>query len=102
MSSCSEPALVRRDAQAVDLRVRVRDGARTDARECFPEANCVVVTSGTQYHAHVFFVGRCRLRETGSGCRQLRGGIVGRYTARRGDGTVIDGRTLGGTLGGLA
>lgn len=43
-----EEALVGRDAQAVDLRVRVLDGAGTDARESLPEpvATAVSVRSG--------------------------------------------------------
>jgi hypothetical protein len=38
-----EEALVRGDAEAIDLRVWVLNGARTDARESFPEADRVVV-----------------------------------------------------------
>ena len=37
-----EVALVGRDAEAVDLAVGVRDGARADAREGFPEAGGLV------------------------------------------------------------
>lgn len=40
-----EVALVGRDAEPVDLGVRVLDCARADAREGFPEADRVVVTS---------------------------------------------------------
>lgn len=42
----SEVALVGRDAEAVDLRIGVGDGARADAAESFPEPlRCVSVGS---------------------------------------------------------
>lgn len=45
-----EEALVGRDAESVDLGVGVLDGARTNAREGFPEP--VGVLAGAQDHAH--------------------------------------------------
>ena len=45
VASSSEKALVRRNAQAVDLRVRMLYGARADAGQCFPKTNRVVVAS---------------------------------------------------------
>ena len=41
----SEELLVWGDAQSVDLRLGVLDGAAADAAERFPEADCVVVAS---------------------------------------------------------
>jgi hypothetical protein len=43
VASGGEEALVGGDAEAVDLGVGVRDCARADAGEGFPEADCVVV-----------------------------------------------------------
>jgi hypothetical protein len=41
MTGRRQESLVRCDAQAVDLGVRMLDGTRTNARECFPKAICV-------------------------------------------------------------
>ena len=40
-----EVFFVGRDAESVDLGFGVLDRAAADARECFPEADCVVVAS---------------------------------------------------------
>lgn len=38
VASSSKESLIRSDAQAIDLRVGVLNGSRTDTRKCFPEA----------------------------------------------------------------
>ena len=43
IACCCKPALIRGDAEAVDLRVGMLDYPGTDTRERFPEADCVVV-----------------------------------------------------------
>jgi len=44
--ACSgEETLVWRDAEAIDLRIRVLDCARADTRQSLPEPNGVIVTS---------------------------------------------------------
>lgn len=48
----SEPALVGGDAQSIDLRVWVLDGARADSGEGFPEADGMVVTGRTEDDRH--------------------------------------------------
>ena len=46
MISCrSKEALVGGDAETIYLGVRVLDCPRADARESFPETNCVIITS---------------------------------------------------------
>ena len=39
VASGCQVALIRRDAEAVDLGVRMLDGTRTDTRQCFPKAD---------------------------------------------------------------
>lgn len=45
IASCCEVSFVRGYAEAIDLRVGMLDCAVANARESFPEADCVVVTS---------------------------------------------------------
>ena len=52
VAGCRDEALVGRDAEAVDLGLRVLDRARADAREGLPEADGVVVTGcGSKWSA---------------------------------------------------
>lgn len=47
IAGCGKEALVGGDTKAVYLGVGVLDGAGADARESFPEADCVVIASCT-------------------------------------------------------
>lgn len=44
VSSCGKVTLVGRDAQAVDLRIRMLNGTRAYTRKGFPESNGMVIT----------------------------------------------------------
>ncbi len=48
IAGCGEEALVGGDAEAVYLGVWMLDSAGADARESFPEPNCVVIPSCTK------------------------------------------------------
>lgn len=57
-----EVALIRRDAEPVDLGVRVLDRARADPRQRFPEPDGVVIACSAENDGHCFLIARGSFR----------------------------------------
>lgn len=73
VTRCCEVALVRRDAKSVNLRVRVLEGARTDAREGLPEPFFPSAVSRVACVFSLYF--NCRTRTECGGHTPLRFGM---------------------------
>jgi hypothetical protein len=59
VASRSEKALVWRNAETIDLRVRVLDCTRADTREGLPEAEPIIVLAGLPMGARSRHTGSC-------------------------------------------
>ena len=48
IAGCGKKSFIRGDAESIDLRIRMLDCTGADARQSFPESNCVIIASCRQ------------------------------------------------------